>query len=269
MKRTLLLTAIISFILLNQKTFSQSCIYCESNTVADSSSAIGAENISTGKYSLASGFQNEASGDYSTAIGFQNIASGEFSLAGGEQSLASYKWALAFGERANAQGYRSFAQGMDVRAMGNNSVVMGRFARTLTGNAMVIGYGIDNDNYLDNTISNSLMIGFNSDIPTFFIGHASGKGTTGDVGIGTTEPTAKLEINGTFKVTDWSYFQTIDLGGFDIHHVDEIVGNDGIRFNNNCSENLQYNNHSMLYQQRTMILNLQKNHLQKYRFYLK
>jgi hypothetical protein len=231
MKTTIqLLTAILIFILISHNTFSQSCIYCESNTIADSSSAIGAENISTGKYSLAAGFQNEASGDYSSAFGYQSLASGEYSFAGGESSIASQKWAFAFGERASATGFRSFAQGMDVNAMGTNSVVIGRFANTYTGNAMVIGYGVDNVNTLNNTISNSLMIGFNSNLPTLFISMASGQGTTGNVGIATTDPTARLEVNGTMKVNNWAYMQTIVLDDSDIKNIDELQGQDGLKF---------------------------------------
>ncbi|RLD60725.1 MAG: hypothetical protein DRJ05_04070, partial [Bacteroidetes bacterium] len=69
MKKTssILLMAIFSLILFNQNLNGQDCIYCDSNTVGDSSSAIGTENISTGMYSLASGFQNEVIGDYSSA----------------------------------------------------------------------------------------------------------------------------------------------------------------------------------------------------------
>ena len=224
MKRTIsiLVAAFLSLILFNQSGKTQNCIFCNSNTVGDSSSAIGAENISTGKYSLASGFQN--------------VASGEYSFAGGESSIASQKWAFAFGQRAQAEGFRSFAQGMDVKAMGTNSVVIGRYARTLTGNAMVIGYGVDGVNAnLDNGIAYSLMIGFNSDIPTLFVGNSSGAGTIGNVGIGTTEPEKTLEVNGTFKVNDWSYMRTIDLDNSDIKNIDELQGNGGLKFKGETS----------------------------------
>ena len=228
---SILLTSVFSLVFMAQNGNAQNCIYCNSNTIGDSSSAIGAENISTGIYSLASGFQNEASGDYSTAIGYQSIASGKYSLAGGEESIASKKWAFAFGQRAEADGFRSFAQGMDVKAMGGNSVVIGRYARTLTGSAMVIGYGSgpEYENQLKNSINNSLMIGFNSDTATLFVGPSDQTGF-GNVGIGTSDPTTRLDVNGTFKVNDWSYFKTINLGGYDINEVDEIKGVDGIRF---------------------------------------
>ena len=218
MKRAIhFLTALlITQIVIGQS--SNPCVTCNNNVIdtANYSSAIGSENISTGLNSFASGFQNEATGDYS--------------FAGGENSVASQKWAFAFGERAKAEGFRSFAQGMDVRAMGGNSVVIGRFARTLTSDAIVIGYGEDIDNYLENSINGSLMIGFDSDEPTFFIGPADGIGPYGKIGIGTTSPSEMLEINGTFKVNDWSYMTTINLDDSDIQYIDELAGNDGLKF---------------------------------------
>ena len=230
MKRTIYL---IAAILITNLSMSQTqCVSCNNNTVDFSkfASAVGEENTSDGHASFASGFQNVASGDYSAAIGYQNTASGKFSLAGGEQSIASGKRAFAFGRFAEAQGLRSFAQGLYVTAMGGNSVVMGRFARTLTSDAMIIGYGKDMDNYLENSINGSLMIGFNSDLPTFFVGPASEIDPIGKVGIGTTDPTAKLEVNGTFKVTDWSFLKTIDLDDSDIKNIDELQGHDGLKF---------------------------------------
>ncbi len=212
---SIFLTTLLSIVLLNQ-TGNAQCIYCNSNTIGDSSSAIGAENISTGAYSLASGFQNEATG--------------KFSFAGGEESVASQKWAFAYGERAIANGFRSFAQGMDVVAFGGNSVAIGRYVKTNTSDAMVIGYGVDIDNYLTNSINGSLMIGFNSDIPTFFIESASGAGTFGKVGIGTSDPSKMLEVNGTFKVNQGSYMSTINLDDSDIRYINQLSGNDGLKF---------------------------------------
>lgn len=43
------------------------------------------------------------------------------------------------------------------------------------------------------------MIGFNSDIPTVFVGPANGQGTTGNVGIGTSNPLAKFQVGDDYR----------------------------------------------------------------------
>ena len=95
--------------------------------------------------------------------------------------------------------------------------------------SMVLGYGLPEDPIV-NDIENSLMIGLNSDIPTFFIGSSNGIGTIGKVGIGTTAPTKLLEVNGTLKVNDWSFLSNINMDGAYIKNINEIRGQDGLRF---------------------------------------
>ncbi|NOX46631.1 MAG: hypothetical protein GXO89_06600 [Chlorobi bacterium] len=209
------------------------CVSCKNNTISNVSSALGVGNTATGSSSFASGTENSSTGIYSTTLGKGNAASGEYSFAGGEGSSATQKWGFAYGQGAKSNGFRSFAQGMDVWASGGNSVAIGRFLKTMTSDAMVIGTGFGNEaesEYLKNSISGSLMIGFNSDIPTFVVRSASGMGTTGNVGIGTSQPSEKLEVNGTFKVNNWSYMNTIDLGNSDIKNIDELKGNGGLKF---------------------------------------
>jgi len=72
-------------------------------------------------------------------------------------------------------------------------------------NSIVMGSGVSAANPLrNNNIFNSLMVGFNSNIPTFFVGASSGLGTTGNVGIGNaaTTPTQKLDVDGKVRVRD-------------------------------------------------------------------
>ena len=86
-------------------------------------------------------------------------------------------------------------------AMGVSTVASGWYGATAIGGryikagpasqTIVIGSGASVSDTLINDITNSLMVGFNSDIPTLFVGPSSGVGTTGNVGIGTTDPAAK------------------------------------------------------------------------------
>jgi hypothetical protein len=60
--------------------------------------------------------------------------------------------------------------------------------------SFTFGKGVSPTQYLVNTKANSFMVSFNSDLPTLFVGPASGLGTIGKVGIGTNIPEAKLEV---------------------------------------------------------------------------
>ncbi len=77
-----------------------------------------------------------------------------------------------------AIGMYSTAIGYNVRA-GYNAI-----HNHHAGNNVIIGNSGDPYSYFDNDVSNSLMVGFNSNIPTLSISPSHGNGTTGAVGIG-------------------------------------------------------------------------------------
>jgi len=88
-----------------------------------------------------------------------------------------------------------------------NSTAIGYNVRTLTGadNSVIIGSSYDNLNDFDNTIKNSLMVGFNSNLPTLFVTTSNGIGTTGNIrigynGIGNTTPMHQLEVDGNVSL---------------------------------------------------------------------
>jgi len=122
-------------------------------------------------------------------------------------------YSSAIGQNTSAMGFGSFASGYEVHSLGNfafghgkfinaegdYSMVLGQYAETSAPSlsAMIIGSGGGSNYILENTISNSLMIGFNSSKPTFFVKGAIGNGFTGKIGIGdVSDPQAKLHIKG-------------------------------------------------------------------------
>ncbi|MBC8488849.1 MAG: hypothetical protein H8D45_22735 [Bacteroidetes bacterium] len=143
--------------------------------------AIIAINLNVSAQCVQCDENSSATGDYSSVIGMSTLATAEGTFAGG------------YGSEAN--GSLSFAFGNQVIAGGTNSVVIGRFLETTVSPAMVFGTGGALTDKLTNGISNSLMIGFNSNKPTLFVKGAPGNGYTGSIGIGdVTNPLAKLHI---------------------------------------------------------------------------
>ncbi len=107
------------------------------------------------------------SGDYASSFGYGNIASG------GSSNV------IGFRSEANQQG--SIAIGKDLVVSRNYSIV--------------IGSGKDETRRLINNIPQSLMIGFDSEYPTFFVSQPQAVYNTGRIGIGNvTAPQAKLHI---------------------------------------------------------------------------
>ncbi len=121
------------------------------------------------------------SGLFPSAIGRYTKATANYSFAGGIYSEANGQASIAFGNRTYANGA--------------NSVVLGMFLKSNSSPAIVLGAGFDENNRLENALPYSMMIGFGSTKPTFFVGPSSGVNNTGKIGIGNvTDPQAKLHI---------------------------------------------------------------------------
>ena len=127
---SIFLMAVFSLILFNQNLNGQSCVYCNSNTVGDSSSAIGAENISTGEYSLTSGLNNESTGQQSHTFGYGNIALEYSSFAAGLLNTSNGIGSVCFGNSSSTYGRGSFAAGIESNANGVASFAFGQNVKT-------------------------------------------------------------------------------------------------------------------------------------------
>lgn len=189
--------AAVALLLCSMQVFTQNCVSCNNNVIdtLKFSSAIGTENISTGINSFASGYQNQALGDYSFASGYQSEAIGNY-------SVAAPFFSKAFGQRSIALGYYSTSQGSGSIALGTYShtnsnavlsIAIGSYVSSQNKHSIIMGFG--SEDTLKNFIEKSLIIGFNSNLPTLFVGTSAGSGKTGRIGIGNvTSPQAKLHI---------------------------------------------------------------------------
>ncbi len=191
---------LIAAVLMVSTAFTQTsspCISCNNNVIdtTNYSSAIGSENISTGLNSFAGGFQCEAIGDMSLGFGNNSSSSGLHSIALGSESLATHSFGIAIGKNAIATNINAVAIGKYVESSQVSSFSFGTFLTNTSGFSFLIGKGASNSQRLENTIENSLIIGFNSQLPTLFIGPSTGSSYTGKVGIGNVNnPDAKLHI---------------------------------------------------------------------------
>jgi len=125
--------------------------------------------------------------------------SGQYANALGPSAVASGDYSFAFGQNALATSLRSFAIGNSVQSGGMSSFSFGNLLKSSAYNSFVIGMGCT-AGPLENTISNSLMVGFNGLRPTLFVGPTvESPYGCGKVGIGTTTPGEMLTVNGIIE----------------------------------------------------------------------
>jgi len=193
------LITLISILFILDITIAQTprfeCVSCTNNDVDFSkfASGIGSSNIATGLRTFVGGTNSSALGDYSFAFGDYARAEGLSSIALGRGSLASGMYSVAIGRESLVNSNGAFSVGYMNIANADFSFIFGKYLKSNASDAIIIGVGTPD--YLINGESNSLMVGFNSNIPTLFVGQSRGIGTTGKIGIGNiTSPTAKLHI---------------------------------------------------------------------------
>jgi hypothetical protein len=185
----------------SQNLFSQ-CSSCNTTGCSPAASATGScafaqgdEAVASGNYSIAIGQETVASGVSSISIGASTTASAANSVAIGQNASANTANSVAIGE-GTADGIKSYAIGPRILAYGDNSFAIGDlvYADEDFSYNYIFGRGATEiPSYFINNISNSMMFGMNSTLPTVFIEGASGTGW-GKVGIGTTDPDGILHI---------------------------------------------------------------------------
>ena len=105
-------------------------------------------------------------------------------------------YGVGIGVNANASNEYSFAAGNGPWALANSSIALGYHTRAMGKKSIIIGSSPSETIYFNNSIDNSLMIGFNTpdSKPSFFVGPSIISGIPGNVGISTKTPSDKLVI---------------------------------------------------------------------------
>ncbi len=165
--------------------------------------ALGLNNLIEADNTYIFGKDNIVSGKYGVAIGLGNDVSGIASVALGSWCKTYKMYGVAIGKGCEADSM-STAIGFQAIALSNNSFAFGKNVKSTAAYSMTLGTGLSSYTYLENQQPYSLMVGFNSDVPTFFVGASSGQSKTGKIGIGNvTSPQAKLHIKGdTYEDAD-------------------------------------------------------------------
>lgn len=153
---------------------------------------------SIGEFSFAGGINTLAKGSAAAAFGQSTTASGPYSAVWGSFSAATAAY-------ATAGGYSSIASGSSSAAIGNFTQARGFYSTTLGNNTIAnsngtLVIGTYNDTITATTSSSS----FTNTTPLFIIGNGSSSTVrsnamvvkyNGSVGIGTNNPSGRLEVN--------------------------------------------------------------------------
>ena len=166
----------------------------KTNASGDDSTALGRLTTASGYASTAIGYYTTASNQQSTAMGYHTIASGTYSTAMGDSTIASGSRSTAMGYRTNASGHYSNAMGYYSTASGEYSTSIGY--RTFASNIISTAIG----SYIEAGGDYSVAIGLD-----FTSRNCSQSNSMcimgGNVGIGTTTPSSKLEVDGNIIVS--------------------------------------------------------------------
>lgn len=203
--KTLAIAVFVAIAAIHCKSFAQ---ITYTNTRVDSlrfASAIGNGCEATGGLSFAGGWNSFAEGNISFAFGNLCMAKEYQSIALGMNAQAYQRHAIAIGYGSisgtyqSIYGQQSIAIGNYAQALNDYSMAFGNYVKVTAQNSIVLGTGASEDEPLVHWKANSLAVGFGGVDPTFYIGESDNSGT-GKVGIATTTPGCKLQVNGNMAV---------------------------------------------------------------------
>ncbi len=166
------------------------------------STAMGQYTLASGSYATAMGSHSTASGGYSTAMG-SGTASGSNSTAMGAGTIAAGESSTAMGAVTTASGSGSTAMGFNTAASGLYSTSMGAYSSTNSKSGSFIIGDFSTTTVLTASANNDMTMRFDGGY-RLFSNSALTDGlfisSSGNVGLGVTAPTNKLEVDGQVKI---------------------------------------------------------------------
>ena len=165
----------------------------QNEVYAAKASAFGYINKAYGYESSALGIANYtgSSGNRAVAFGVENHSLGEKSAAFGIENNASGKKSAAFGYKCTTSGLYSYAFGKENTVTSTRGVAIG------CNNSVIADYALAFGRDLENNVASSVKMGVSNSAYLMIL-------NSGNVGIGTTDPKAKLHLIGSGGVTSAS-----------------------------------------------------------------
>ena len=182
-----------------QATGSAAIALGSSARATSTSIGMGSSAIANGSTSIAIGNAAQATQVSAQAIGNSAKATGVSAASYGAGATATGSNSLALAASANASGSSSIAIGVNSMASATNSMALGENARSTIANQFMIG---NDSTVLNPYIYGSVRINSSSTTGSLVVGnstitHLFVNGSSGNFGIGTTNPTRALYVNGT------------------------------------------------------------------------
>lgn len=151
--------------------------------IANFSFTAGSGNEASSTSSFALGQDNDALGLFAGCFGADNIANGRSTIAIGEDNNITGDKAIALGSGHILSADNTFAFGTNNEAAFTFGQVLGLDLKSDAAGAMIMGVGAGiGASRLINSEGYSLMVGYRTTVPTFFVGDAGGGGNLGNVG---------------------------------------------------------------------------------------
>ena len=153
------------------------------------------------------------------------------------KNIALGNYSATIGAGCESRGQYSFAVGYVAKSYMTNTIAMGKYVRAQAANSIVIGSGVANadSRMLTNNVPSSLMVGFNSCLPTLFVANSVSYNTTGKVGIGNvSSPEAKLHIKADSNEDAGLFIEATNVSKkaylklFDENHLISVNPNEGL-----------------------------------------
>lgn len=188
-------------------------------SIGHGSMAGGWNNLASGLASFAMGTGNDALGQKAVALGALSVASNDLSMAIGEACNSSGFAAITMGSNSASSGDHSIAMGVQADATEEKAIAIGTHVESSGLESIVLGSGVHNFAKLNNDIDNTMMVGFESEKPTLFVGESVASDMWGKVGVGETDPDGFLHVKfpfacGQFHSGAWNAVFQADSGAW-------------------------------------------------------